>query len=60
MKRSIAAARAERMKRVFSNFLPENVNMKALAKRLGFKTTEVSAGLIHGELELSRTVRLQV
>jgi acetyltransferase len=61
MKRSIAAARAERMKRVFSNFLPENVNMKALAKRLGFKSTEdASTGLIHGELELSRTVRLRI
>ena len=60
MKRSIAAARAEKMKRVFSNFLPENANMKALAKRLGFKSTEDAAnGLIHAEVDLSRAVRLQ-
>jgi acetyltransferase len=59
MKRSLAAARAERLKRLLINFLPENANMKALAGKIGFKTTpDASTGLIHGELELPRTTRL--
>ncbi|MGB8915464.1 MAG: bifunctional acetate--CoA ligase family protein/GNAT family N-acetyltransferase [Candidatus Sulfotelmatobacter sp.] len=61
MKRSLAAARAERLKRLLINFLPENANMKALAGKIGFKTTpDASTGLIHGELELPRTTRLNV
>jgi len=61
MKRSLAAARAEKVSQILINFLPENANMKALARRLGFKTSQdASSGLIHGELELPRTVRLKV
>jgi acetyltransferase len=60
VKHSIAAARAERLKRVFMNFLPDNAKVKALAKRLHFKTApDERNGLIRGELEVSPVIRLR-
>jgi acetyltransferase len=59
IKRSLAAARAERLQRVSISFLPDNEKMKAVAKRFRFKTVaDNTTGQISGRLELGRTTRL--
>ena len=53
VRRSIDVARAEKLKRVNSNILPENFEMRALCKRLGFSLHhEMEENIVHGVLEL--------
>jgi acetyltransferase len=51
MRRTIAAAGAERVGRALLHFLPDNARMSRLARKLGFALTEEDA-LIRGELVL--------
>jgi acetyltransferase len=51
LRRTLAAARAEKIGRVFVHFLPENARMSRLARKLGFALTE-DAATIRGELIL--------
>jgi L-amino acid N-acyltransferase YncA len=49
----IQIARAEKLKLVFCNMLPENREMRALCVKYGFKTSANSEGnMIRAELEL--------
>ena len=53
MRRSIEVARAEKLKRVMCNILPENSDMRAVCQRLGFKLHhEMEDNLVRGVLEL--------
>ncbi len=53
VRRSIQVARAEKLKRVISNILPENFEMRAVCQRLGFSLThDVEDGVVRGVLEL--------
>ena len=53
VRRSIDVARAEKLKRVISNILPENVEMRAVCKRLGFSLThDMEDNVVRGVLEL--------
>lgn len=49
--RSLAAARAEHIQRVLLYFLPENVRMGGLSRKLGFALSD-EKGLVRGELTL--------
>lgn len=49
--RSLAAARAEHIHRVLLYFLPENVRMGGLSRKLGFALSD-EKGLVRGELTL--------
>jgi acetyltransferase len=49
MRRTLEAARSERIGRVLVHFLPENERMSRLARKLGFALNE-EKGLIRGEL----------
>ncbi|MGB9146721.1 MAG: bifunctional acetate--CoA ligase family protein/GNAT family N-acetyltransferase [Acidobacteriaceae bacterium] len=51
MRRTLSAARAEGIQTVLTHFLPENVRMSKLARKLGFALTEEKT-LIRGELAL--------
>jgi acetyltransferase len=51
MRRTLAAARAEKIGRVVVHFLPDNARMSRLARKLGFALTEEDA-LVRGELSL--------
>lgn len=51
LQRSLAAARAEHLRRVLLYFLPENARMNGLSRKLGFAISE-EKGLIRGELTL--------
>jgi acetyltransferase len=51
MRRTLAAARAQKIGRVVVHFLPDNARMSKLARKLGFALTEEDA-LIRGELSL--------
>jgi len=53
VRRSIDVARAESLKRVISNILPENLEMRAVCQRLGFKLRhEIEDNVVRGVLEL--------
>jgi len=53
VRRSIDVARAEKLKRVISNILPENIEMRAVCKRLGFSLKhEMEDNVVRGVLEL--------
>ncbi len=53
VRRSIEVARAEKLKKVISNILPENFEMRAVCQRLGFSLThDVEDGVVRGVLEL--------
>jgi acetyltransferase len=53
VRRSIEVARAEKLKRVLSNILPENMEMRAVCQRLGFKLHhEMEDNVVCGVLEL--------
>jgi acetyltransferase len=53
VRRSIDVARAEKLKKVISNILPENFEMRAVCKRLGFSLHhEMEDNLVRGVLEL--------
>ncbi|HYN15383.1 MAG TPA: bifunctional acetate--CoA ligase family protein/GNAT family N-acetyltransferase [Terriglobales bacterium] len=53
VRRSIDVARAEKLKRVISNILPENIEMRAVCKRLGFSLKhEMEDNIVRGVLEL--------
>jgi acetyltransferase len=53
VRRSIEVARAEKLKRVISNILPENVEMRAVCQGLGFKLHhEIEDNVLRGVLEL--------
>ncbi len=53
VRRSIEVARAEKLKRVISNILPENLEMRAVCQRLGFKLHhEMEDNVVRGVLEL--------
>jgi len=53
VRRSIEVARAEKLKRVISNILPENLEMRAVCQRLGFKLRhEMEDNVVRGVLEL--------
>jgi len=53
VRRSIDVARAEKLKRVISNILPENFEMRAVCQRLGFALHhEIEDNLVRGVLEL--------
>ena len=51
MRRALQAARTEGIRRVLIHFLPENLRMSRLARKLGFALTD-QEGLIRGELAL--------
>jgi acetyltransferase len=51
--RSLEIARAEKLKKVIANILPENMEMRALCKRLGFSLQDdMQSGIVRGVLEL--------
>jgi acetyltransferase len=53
VRRSIDVARAEKLKRVVSNILPENLEMRAVCQRLGFQLHhELEDNVVRGVLEL--------
>ncbi len=53
VRRSLDVARGEKLKRVISNILPENFEMRAVCKRLGFSLHhEMEENLVRGVLEL--------
>ena len=53
MRRSIDVARAEKLKTVVCNILPENFEMRAVCQRLGFKLQhELEDNVVRGVLEL--------
>jgi len=53
VRRSIDVARAEKVKKVITNILPENFDMRALCKKLGFEMhADVEEGIVRGELDL--------
>jgi len=53
MRRSIDVARAEKLKTVICNILPENFEMRAICQRLGFKLRhETDDNVVRGVLEL--------
>lgn len=53
MRRTLAAARAEGVKRVLISFLPQNFRTKGLSRKLGFTLVDdQAAGLVRGELSL--------
>jgi acetyltransferase len=53
MRHSLAAARAEGVKRLLISFLPENSRMKGLSRKLGFTLVDdPAAGLVRGDLLL--------
>ena len=53
VRRSIDVARAEKLKRVISNILPENIEMRAVCKRLGFVLKhDIEDNIVRGVLEL--------
>jgi len=53
MRRSIDVARAEKLKLVICNILPENFEMRAICQRLGFKLSHATEdNLVRGVLEL--------
>jgi acetyltransferase len=53
VRRSIDVARAEKLKKVISNILPENFEMRAVCQRLGFSLEHDPAdGIVRGVLQL--------
>jgi acetyltransferase len=53
VRRSIDIARAEKLKKVITNILPENYDMRALCKKLGFEMhSDLEEGIVRGELDL--------
>lgn len=53
VRKSLEAARAENLKKVRANVLTENVEMRALCKRLGFTLhDDIESGIVSGVLEL--------
>jgi len=53
MRRSIDVARAEKLKTVICNILPENFEMRAICQRLGFKLRhETDDNVVRGVLEM--------
>jgi acetyltransferase len=53
VRRSLDVARAEKLKKVISNILPENLEMRAVCKRLGFQLHhEMEDNVVRGVLEL--------
>jgi acetyltransferase len=53
VRRSIDVARGEKLKRVISNILPENMEMRAVCQRLGFQLHhELEDNIVRGVLEL--------
>lgn len=53
VRRNIAVARAEKLKRVVANILPENFEMHGLCQRLDFTLEhDLEAGIVRGVLEL--------
>lgn len=53
VRRSVDIARAEKVKKVITNILPENFDMRALCKKLGFEMhSDVEEGIVRGELDL--------
>ncbi|MFI5090866.1 MAG: GNAT family N-acetyltransferase [Terriglobales bacterium] len=53
VRRSIDVARAEKLKKVISNILPENFEMRAVCQRLGFTMHhEMEENIVRGVLEL--------
>jgi acetyltransferase len=53
VRRSIDVARAEKLKKVISNILPENFEMRAVCQRLGFSLAhDLEDGVVRGVLEL--------
>ena len=53
VRRSLDVARAEKLKKVISNILPENLEMRAVCKRLGFSLHhEMEDNIVRGVLEL--------
>ncbi|HXP47811.1 MAG TPA: bifunctional acetate--CoA ligase family protein/GNAT family N-acetyltransferase, partial [Terriglobales bacterium] len=53
VRRSLNVARAEKLKKVISNILPENLEMRAVCKRLGFSLHhEMEDNIVRGVLEL--------
>ncbi|HYA96323.1 MAG TPA: bifunctional acetate--CoA ligase family protein/GNAT family N-acetyltransferase [Terriglobales bacterium] len=53
MRRSIDVARAEKLKTVICNILPENFEMRAICQRLGFKLRhETDDNVVRGVLEV--------
>jgi len=53
VRRSLDVARAEKLKKVISNILPENFEMRAVCQRLGFTMHhEMEENIVRGVLEL--------
>jgi acetyltransferase len=53
VRRNIDVARAERLKRVIANILPENFEMRAVCQKLGFLLEEnLEDGIVRGILDL--------
>ncbi|HVB99670.1 MAG TPA: bifunctional acetate--CoA ligase family protein/GNAT family N-acetyltransferase [Candidatus Dormibacteraeota bacterium] len=51
--KSLEIARAEKLRKVTANILPENLEMRALCKRLGFSLRDdIGEGIVRGVLEL--------
>jgi acetyltransferase len=53
VRRSVEVARAERLSKIVASILPENFEMRAICKKLGFHlATDVEDGVVHAELQL--------
>ncbi len=53
VRRNIEAARAEKLKKVIANILPENFEMRAVCKRLGFSLQhDLEDNVVRGTLDL--------
>jgi acetyltransferase len=52
-RRNIEVARAEQLKKVIANVLPENLEMRAICEKLGFRLEEnLEDGIVRGVLDL--------
>jgi len=53
LRRSLEIARAEKLKKVIANILPENIEMRALCRRLGFSLQDaIEEGIVRGVVDL--------